>query len=58
MPALQFTIYGRFFGVHLEAGGQIHRALMGRDFLYKFLMVYEGYTGTVTISTPPKLEEG
>ena len=58
VPTLLFTIYGRFFGVHLEAGGQSHRALLGRDFLYRFLMVYEGHTGTVTISTTPAPEGG
>ena len=47
---LNFTIYGMFAGVHLVAGGQIHRALIGRTFLQHYTMVYEGRTGTVTIS--------
>jgi hypothetical protein len=51
MPSLAFTLYGVFAGVHLQAGGQRHKALLGRDFLRPFTMVYEGKTGTVTISS-------
>ena len=50
VPSLNFTIYGAFAGVHLKTGGQIHQALIGRTFLQNFTMVYEGLTGTVTIS--------
>ena len=50
VPTLNFTIYGAFAGVHLVAGGQPHRALIGRTFLQNFTMVYEGRTGTVTLS--------
>ena len=46
---LNFWIYGAFAGVDLAAGGQIHRALIGRTFLQNFTMVYEGRTGTVII---------
>jgi hypothetical protein len=51
VPLLSFTIYGLFAGVHLAAGGQRHKALIGRTFLQNFTMVYEGKTGTVTISS-------
>jgi len=51
VPNLGFTIYGTFFGVDLAAGGQVHKALIGRTFLRNFTMVYEGKTGTVTISS-------
>lgn len=51
VPSLSFTIYGLFAGVHLAAGGQRHKALIGRTFLQAFTMVYEGKTGTVTISS-------
>jgi hypothetical protein len=51
VPSLNFTIYGAFAGVHLTAGGQFHRALIGRTFLRSFTMVYEGRIGTVTLST-------
>jgi len=51
VPSLKFTIYGAFAGVDLQAGGQSHIALIGRTFLRKFTMVYEGRTGTVTISS-------
>ncbi len=50
VPSLDFTIYGTFYGVDLFAGGQIHKALMGRTFLTNFTMIYEGKTGSVKIS--------
>lgn len=52
IPSLSFTIYGSFAGVHLTAGGQPHQALLGRSFLRGHTMLYEGETGTVTISRP------
>ena len=53
VPSLNSNILGAFAGVHLSAGGQPHRALIGRTFLKNFMMVYEGHTGTVIISSPP-----
>lgn len=50
VPALDMTVQGRFHAVHLSAGGQPHAALIGRSFLRYYTMVYEGKTGTVTIS--------
>lgn len=50
VPELDFTLYGRFYGVHLAAGGQLQSALLGRDFLQHFTMVYNGRTGSVSIS--------
>jgi predicted aspartyl protease len=49
VPSLGQTAYGAFAAVHLMAGGQVHRALIGRTFLQNFTMIYEGRTGTVTI---------
>jgi predicted aspartyl protease len=49
VPSLQFTMYGVFAGVDLQAGGQRHFALIGRTFLRHFTMVYEGTTGTVSL---------
>lgn len=49
VPALGFTVHGAFAGVDLKAGGQNHNALIGRTFLQKFIMVYDGIAGTVTI---------
>lgn len=51
VPSLNFTIYGSFAGVDLAAGGQVHRALIGRSFLRRFKMIYEGVTGAVTLSS-------
>lgn len=51
VPSLPFTIWGSFAGVHLIAGGQIHKALIGRTFLQSFTMTYNGITGQVTIKS-------
>lgn len=50
IPELNFTILGPFPGVHLAAGGQPHYALIGRTFLRRFNMNYEGRTGAVVVS--------
>lgn len=50
VPELRFTIYGRFAGVNLSAGGQPHVALIGRTFLRFVTMSYDGKTGKVTIT--------
>jgi hypothetical protein len=49
VPSLGTRILGAFAGVDLAAGGQVHRALIGRTFLRNFTMIYEGRTGTVEI---------
>ncbi|MBP7828736.1 MAG: retroviral-like aspartic protease family protein [Kiritimatiellae bacterium] len=51
IPSLNFTMYGMFAGVHLAAGGQPHKALIGRTFLRHCTMAYEGKSGTVRIAT-------
>jgi predicted aspartyl protease len=53
VPSLNKTIYGDFAGVHLIAGGQPHRALLGRTFLQAYKMLYDGRTGNVVITTAP-----
>jgi hypothetical protein len=50
VPLLNFVINGSFAGVNLVGGGQAHHALIGRTFLQSFTMIYEGRTGTVTLS--------
>lgn len=54
VPALSFTLYGMFAGVHLAAGGQEHFALIGRDFLRHFIMRYDGGTGAVSLQEIPR----
>ena len=49
VPAIPFTIYGMFTGVDLKKGGQVHSALLGRTFLQRFEMTYNGMTGAVQI---------
>lgn len=49
IPVLDSTIYGRFAGVHLKAGGQPHRAIVGRLFLMHHTMIYDGVKGIVIL---------
>jgi len=49
IPAL-VTEFGQFTGVHLQAGGQYHRALLGRKVLDDMLLVYDGLTGQVRLA--------
>lgn len=53
VPAVNFTVYGEFAGVHLLAGGQPHYALIGRTFLQYFTMTYDGNSGSVDLSRKP-----
>ena len=54
---LGVSLHGQFAAIPLAAEGQIYQVLLGRDFLQKFRMVYDGRTGKVVIenwtSTPP-----
>lgn len=50
IPSLARTIVGSFAAVDLVAGGQMHKALIGRTFLQHLTMVFEGLTGKVTLS--------
>jgi predicted aspartyl protease len=49
-PSLAFTHYGRFAGVLLNEGGQSHRALIGRSFLQRFILIYDGMRGQVSLA--------
>ena len=50
IPRLEWVVTGQFAGVHLSAGGQPHRSLLGRHFLRRLRLVYEGRTGEATLS--------
>jgi predicted aspartyl protease len=52
IPSIPRTLWGRFGGVHLSAGGQLHSALLGRTFLQHFKLIYDGRTGAVDLETP------
>jgi predicted aspartyl protease len=52
IPELDFTIYGRFAAVNLQAGGQPHVVLIGRTFLRHVTLTYDGATGQVNIRRP------
>lgn len=41
---------GAFMGVRLQAGGQLHRALLGRTFLQDRILVYDGRDGSVRLA--------
>ena len=49
VPELKHAINGKFVGVHLKEGGQIHDVLLGRDFLSDYVMIYDGVTNRVTL---------
>jgi hypothetical protein len=48
--SLDETISGEFSAVRLAEGGHHHRALIGREFLQRFVLFYDGRTGEVTLS--------
>ena len=50
IPTLGSTFSGHIVGVHLDDRRRSHSALIGRDFLRQFRMVYDGRTGAVTLS--------
>jgi predicted aspartyl protease len=51
IPALNQIQWGRFIGARLTGGGQPHRALIGRAQLKAMILIYDGRTGAVTLST-------
>lgn len=50
IPLLGTTQAGQFIGAKLNAGGQPHKALIGRMLLRDTLLVYDGRHGTVRIA--------
>lgn len=50
IPTLGTTQAGSFVGARMTAGGQIHRALIGRSFLRDTLLVYDGRSGSAKIA--------
>jgi hypothetical protein len=49
IASLDDLIWGKFIGADLAGSGQPHRAIIGRDFLRRFRMVYDGPSGFVTL---------
>lgn len=49
---LGMSQYGRFAGVDLTGGGQLHSVLLGRTFLQNAVMIYDGHHAQVTIGSP------
>jgi hypothetical protein len=52
VPSLEDLIWGHFIGADLAGAGQQHRAIIGRDYLRRFRMVYDGPSGNVTLEAP------
>ena len=52
IPDLDVVLSGTFNGVHLAAGGQPHRVLLGRTFLRHVRMTYDGRDGSVLLGWP------
>jgi hypothetical protein len=50
IPLLGTMQVGMFIGAIMNAGGQTHRALLGRTLLSDALLVYDGKTGSVKIA--------
>jgi predicted aspartyl protease len=50
IPALLFTMRGAFAGAYLNQGGMPYEVLMGRTFLERFSLMYNGRTGRVTLT--------
>lgn len=50
IPQLNIARAGTFIGANLASGGQMHRALVGRDFLASMLFVYNGVSGKATLA--------
>lgn len=50
VPSIQFVMTGLFAGLDLEGGGFAHRAIVGRDLLAHHRMMYDGRTGSVTLT--------
>ena len=50
IPDLEIGYSGRVIGARLSDGDQIHRVLIGRNLLRHLRLVYDGPSGSVTIS--------
>lgn len=51
IPSLNFLEYGLFTGARLQAGGQPHKAIIGRTVLLRMILVYDGRDGSVRLAT-------
>jgi predicted aspartyl protease len=51
MPSIAKVQFGRFAGVDLAGGGQLHRVLLGRTFLAGVVMIYDGLRAQVTLAS-------
>jgi hypothetical protein len=50
IPGLVTVQHGLFAGVHLAAGGQPHRAIIGRTLLRDTLFIYDGRSGSAKLA--------
>lgn len=52
VPQLERLLFQRFAGVKLSEGDQPHRLILGRTFLRRYRVSYDGETGAVEIVEP------
>jgi hypothetical protein len=50
VPSLDRLLFQRFAGVRLSEGGQSHRVILGRAFLRRYRLAYDGGVGQVEIT--------
>jgi hypothetical protein len=50
VPSLDRLLFQRFAGVRLSEGGQSHQVILGRAFLRRYRLAYDGSTGQVEIT--------
>jgi len=51
VPVLGLHQFDKFVGANLREGGQIQEAILGRDFLFNVIMIYDGIRGQVSIAS-------
>jgi hypothetical protein len=49
IPPLGLSKSGLFMAAHLQAGGQVHKVLLGRDSLTDLIIIYDGRKGSVSL---------
>ena len=49
VPSLRDIMWGAFAGINFTSGLQSYSALIGRNFLQRYVMTYNGKTGSVIL---------
>lgn len=51
VPSLDRMLFQPFTGVKLMEGRQLHRVILGRNFLRQYRLIYDGASGQVELAT-------